>query len=411
MLQLIKFELIKLVKRKSSIAVVLVGLVVTAFLFALPVFQFRYYTESGPLEGAAGIAAEKADENGTGGLMTGEFVANEVRSYQTLFDNPENVGTDGVEETIVGPAYWNDVAPRERLLQTIAFTYDAPGDYRGLSTLRALDVAECEAFYEARDAKVSAILEAPTRELGSEARAFWESKSRSVGTPFEYGYYRGWDVILTSFELLVFSILAVCIALAPVFSGEYLSGTDSILLSSRYGRTKLATAKVAASLLFGTAAFTLIVAVALAIPLAFFGTDGWNLPVQISNTAIPYNLTFLGAVTLNLGVIYLVLFAMMGLTLFLSSKMKSPYLVLVVLVPVLFLPLFLAPTGTAGLFNQTLFLLPYRATMPELDKFITYQLGPLVVDAFVARAVVYLACCAACLPLAKRAFGHHQISG
>ena len=41
---------------------------------------------------------------------------------------------------------------------------------------------------------------------------------------------------------------------------------------------------------------------------------------------------------LNIGIIYLVLLGMIGLTLFLSSRMKSPYLVLIVLVPVLFIP-------------------------------------------------------------------------
>ena len=232
----------------------------------------------------------------------------------------------------------------------------------------------------------------------------------SVAEPFDYGWFKGWDVILASFELLVFAILAVCIALAPAFAGEYTAGTDAVILSSRYGKSKLAHAKIIAAYLFGLVAFTLIAAIALAIPLLSFGLDGWDKPVQISNTVIPYNLTFLQATLLNLGVIYLVLGGMIALTLLLSSKLKSPYLVLVVLVPLLFLPLFLTPSGTAGVYNQTLFLLPYRATMPELSKFITYQMGPLVMDAFTMRAVIYLAIIAICVPLSARFFKRHQVS-
>lgn len=179
-------------------------------------------------------------------------------------------------------------------------------------------------------------------------------------TPLQYGYYGGWEIIINSFELLMFALLAVCIVVAPVFSGEYQSGTDAVILSAKYGKTKLTTAKIAASFLFGTAAFILHILVAFVLPLAAFGIDGYDLPVQIANTAIPYPFTFLQAVLINIGIIYLVLLAMIGLTLMLSAKMKGPYFVLIILVPVLFIPMFLTPNGTTGAYNLTLFLFPYK---------------------------------------------------
>ena len=102
--------------------------------------------------------------------------------------------------------------------------------------------------------------------------------AEKVDTPLQYGYYEGWEVIISSFELLMFALLAICIVVAPVFSGEYQEGT---------------------------AAFILHVVVACGLPLAAFGADGWNLPLQIANTTIPYPLTFLQAVLINLGIIYL----------------------------------------------------------------------------------------------------------
>ena len=151
-------------------------------------------------------------------------------------------------------------------------------------------------------------------------------------------------------------------------------------------------------------------AVAFGLPLAAFGLDGWNLPLQIANTTIPYPFTFLQAVLVNVGVVFLVLFAMIGLTLLLSAKMKSPYLVLIVLVPVLFIPLFLSPNGTTGAYNLILFLLPYRSTMPEIGKYLSYQFGGLVVDAFTMRAILYAALTAALLPLARLGFKRHQVA-
>lgn len=113
-------------------------------------------------------------------------------------------------------------------------------------------------------------------------------------------------------------------------------------------------------------AFTLHILVAFAIPLAAFGIDGWNLPLQINGTTVPYPLTFLEGTLINLGVIYLVLIAMIALTLFLSARMRSPYQVLIVIMPVLFIPMFLTPNGTSGLYNLLVFLTPLPVTETEL---------------------------------------------
>ncbi len=106
----------------------------------------------------------------------------------------------------------------------------------------------------------------------------------------------------------------------------------------------------------------------------------------------------------------MVLLAMVGLTLFLSAQMKSPYFVLVVLIPILFFPIFLTPNGTTGAYNLTLFLLPYRAAMPEFSKYISYQFDGLVLDALTVRAVLYVLLSAIMMPLARLGFKRHQVA-
>lgn len=108
--------------------------------------------------------------------------------------------------------------------------------------------------------------------------------------------------------------------------------------------------------------------------------------------------------------IYLVLFAMIGLTLLLSASMKSPHLVLIVLAPVLFIPLFLSPNETTGAYNLTLLLLPYRSTMPEIGKYLSYQFGGLVLEAFTMRAILYAVLTAVMSPLARLGFQKHQVA-
>ena len=409
-MMLIKYEFLKILRKKSTIIVMAVSLLLTAFLFGLPILQFQTYHQDGVIKGLEGIAYDKKQYEDLSVPITDEYVEKTITEYQKLFENPDHVGFDGNEKFLIGDAYWNFVAPRENLLGMIASVYDSPGETSGFNKLPELDMTDGAKFYPARNEKIESLLNTPSRDLSDEQKAYWRNLNSKVETPLQYGYHEGFKIIMSSFELLMFALLAVCIVIAPVFSGEYQAGTDAVILSGKYGKTKLVTAKIVSSLLFGVLAFTLHILVAFGLPLAAFGIDGWNLPVQIAGATIPYPFTFLQATLANLGVIYLVLIAMIGLTLFLSAKMKSPYLVLIVLVPVLFLPLFLSPNGTTGAYNLTLFLLPYRSTMPEIGKYISYQIGGMVFDVFSIRAILYAALTIMMLPLARLGFQKHQVA-
>ena len=407
---LVKYEFLKILRKKSTLIVMVASLLVTAFLFGLPILRYQTYNQDGVIKGFAGIEYEKKQAEKYSVPLTDEYITDTIREVQQLFENPDNVGYDGYEQFLIDSAYWDGIAPRENLLGMIAKNYADPNESVGYNALPDLDISEGTDFYGARQEKIEKLLNASSRELSEEQKAYWRDMNSKVDEPFTYGYYEGWEIIISSFELLMFALLAVCIVIAPVFSGEYQAGTDAVILSAKYGKTKLTTAKIIASYLFGALAFTLHVIVAFGLLLAAFGFDGWDLPLQIANTTIPYSFTFLQSVLVNLGVVYLVLFAMTGLTLLLSAKMKSPYLVLIVLVSVLFIPMFLSPNGTTGAYNLILFLLPYRSTMPEIGKYISYQFGGLVLDVFTMRAILYALFTAVILPLARLGFKKHQVA-
>ena len=407
---LVKYEFLKILRKKSTLIVMAVSLILTGFLFGLPIIQYQTYNQAGVIKGTEGIAYEKEQYADLSVPLSEEYIAETIREVQELFVNPDNIGYDGNEQFLIGDAYWNGVAPREKLLNLIANAYSKPNEILGYNNLPDLDIKDAAFFYQTMEGKIQTLLNNPSRKLSDEQKEYWGSMAGKVDTPLQYGYYEGWEVIISSFELLMFALLAVCIVVAPVFSGEYQAGTDAVILSAKYGKTKLTTAKIAASLLFGTAAFILHIVVACGLPLATFGADGWNLPLQIANTTIPYPLTFLQAALINIGIIYLVLLAMVGLTLLLSAQLKSPYLVLIILVPILFIPMFLTPNGTTGAYNLILFLLPYRSTMPEFGRYISYQFGGLVWDALTVRTILYAFLTVIMLPLARLGFKKHQVA-
>ncbi len=406
---MVKYEFLKIVRKKSTLIILAVSLILTSFLFGLPIMQYQTYSEDGAIKGKEGIAFSKKQFADLSVPLTEEYITEIIQEVQQLFENPDNIGYDGNEQFLIGDAYWNGIAPREKLLNMVAKTYDSPNENSGYQKLASLNGNGHADFYQALSAKMKTLLNMPERALSEEQKGFWSRLADKVAVPLQYGYYEGWEIIMSSLELLMIAILSVCVVIAPIFSGEYQAGTDAVILSAKYGKTKLISAKIIASFLFGTLAFTLHVVVACGLPLAAFGIDGWNLPIQIANTMVPYPFTFLQAALLSIFIIYLILFAMISLTLFLSSKMKTPYLVLLVLVPVLFLPMFLTPNGTTGAYNLMLFLLPYRAAMPEIGKFISYQFGSLVLDAFSVRAILYVVLAAVLLPFARRGFQKHQV--
>lgn len=407
---LVKYEFLKVLRKKSTLIAMAVSLLITAVFFGLPITQFQINNQDGVLRGLEGIAYEKEQYADITVSLTNEYVTETIREVQALFEDPDHIGYDGNEKFLIEGAYWNGIAPREKLLGLIARNYAAPNVSARYNALTDLDVSDGTDFYQARKNKIETILSDPSNGLSEAEKDYWRNMNSEVEEPFQYGYFGGWEVIISAFELLMFAILAICIVIAPVFAGEYQAGTDAVILSGKYGKTRLTTAKIVAALLFGVLAFTLHVLVAFGIPLVAFGMDGWNLPLQINGTTVPYPLTFLEGTLLNLGVIYFVLIAMIGLTLFLSARMRSPYFVLIVVVPVLFIPMFLSPNGTTGIYNLFVLLTPYQSLVPRFNSYLSYPFGSVILDAFAMRGLVYVILTLILLPLARIGFKKHQVA-
>lgn len=113
----------------------------------------------------------------------------------------------------------------------------------------------------------------------------------------EYYFTGGWNYTIGYVYSLgaVFMAVLILLGLSPMFSGEYTAKMDSLILSSKYGRTKLIRAKIFAGILFITAVDLFINTVNLLENLLVFGVKGWNAPIQCLNSYMysPYSLTVL----------------------------------------------------------------------------------------------------------------------
>ncbi len=410
-------EFKKIAKKRMNIIVIAVCLVIVAGLFALPVKQFIVLdTDGKQLMGGAAIEQEKIYENAFAGELTDERIQTNIAAYQALFDDPQNVSQDSETKKLNDTAYYKYFFPYYDYWRLINGNYTKPtlfdSSFSAITNMRLENGID---FYGAREEKINVLLNQIYVDwnFSESEKAFWTNRTAAIETPFEYSYHAGWKTLLSCAELFVIAIIAICICVSGVFSGEYQSGAASIILSSQYGKSKLVTAKILAALAYSLAAFTLFIVVGCGIQLFSFGFGGWDLPLQVLNSIAPYHISLLGATLLAIATLYLILLGMVSAALLLSAKMKSTVPVLVVVIFIMMLPMFLGISQTSGIWNRILELLPYRAAQPvfshEFFAYFGYPIGGLTFDIVTMRIIGYTLFALLCLPFAKRAWMKHQV--
>lgn len=431
MFTLIKFELKKLLGRRVAQVACIGILAMLAGVMALNVVQQKTSSSDGEIiSGTEAIACRHAADDAHAGELTPERVAADVRTYmETVFSqvDPEDVVdlSDAAAYQLMLETY-----PRE----TRAVIFDSyysyllspwnPGGrepYQVAADLIAqAGSAEAaaqqagQAFSGAIAAKVQDSLDDGMRgtwTYSDAERAFWTDKQEQVAEPLAYGYADGWDDILNCVAFLAFAMVAVCVALAPIFAGEYQQGADAVLLASRYGRTKLVVAKLAAAFVFTTAYFALATAIIVGVALAFFGADGAGLPVQAMSLSIPYNLTMAQATAAALGLAYLMALGFAALTLALSALFRSILAVFALDVALIFIT-GLLPTGGNGVLMHIQYLFPLNTLVPSplLSDMVSYPLGPVVVGLIGMAALVYAVVLLVCAPASALVWRRHQVA-
>ena len=138
---LVKYEFLKIVRKKSTLIVMVASLLLTAIFFGMPILQFQTYNQDGVLRGLEGIEYEKEQYANISVPLTNEYITQTIQEVQKLFENPDNVGYDGNEQFLIESAYWDGIAPRESLLNMIARNYAAPNVSVGYNSLPEIDIS------------------------------------------------------------------------------------------------------------------------------------------------------------------------------------------------------------------------------------------------------------------------------
>ncbi|NQK93555.1 ABC transporter permease subunit [Streptococcus suis] len=120
------------------------------------------------------------------------------------------------------------------------------------------------------------------------------------------GNFASWNQLfqLLSATFILIGILLIYI-LSPIFSGDEMRGILPLLLTTKFGRTKLTYSKVIATFLIFLSSFILFHGLILTLFAYYFGLSGWDTSVQMNFYWKLYNLPF----SINFFQIYLTVLA------------------------------------------------------------------------------------------------------
>ncbi|QUH28680.1 ABC transporter permease [Vallitalea guaymasensis] len=417
MIMLFKFELKKIFRRKSSFGA-LIGVLLYVLLLAIVfVSENSYVDQNGnEVNGLSAINLKKEQMLVWEGSLTTDKLDSVLTNYQTICNNKENYVSDGNGGSCISDeAYGKYLQKDQEVADLIRRVFSGANnyDYYILSSLSSEDMSR---FYEQRYDLVNDILNMNYSygKYSDAEKEYFLQLNRKIDTPYHFAYTDGWfDILSKGLGILMLVIaFAVCVCISPIFASEYKSGAASIILSSRYGKGKVITAKILASTFFTTIVYFGGILIFTLLMLCCYGSTGWNANLQIISLIAPYPLTIFQVYLYGLIIGYVINLAVIALVMLLSSRMKTSYAVIIVSALCLFVPLFIPNSKTNLLIRQITSLLPANAmnTFLVFSVYDVYNFFGRLVSLPVVIVVTSILTIIITLPFTYRGFKKYQVA-
>lgn len=410
---LIKFEFRKIYKKRMNMVVSCITIFLIAVFGIANITQSYTYNEKGEkVSGKLYVKYMKQIAKTSGGELTNEKAQDILAEYQHMVATPGYYEGEGEDGHFTDEIYCSYFLPHRQILLDIAHVYDAPGVQTWGSNLDKLSLNDIKPLYEAKKDRFQMILEAGSGDWNytTAEKQYWTKQYDKIAEPVTYGYAEGWSTWFDMAGFFFYVLVGMFIIMSTVYAGEYEQKADHIILTTRYGKSKVIVAKNVAAFLYGFLLSTACILIMALICFGWYGVEGASLPVQSIYFQSTYSLTNVQAVLLYVIMYYLVSFMMIAMTLWLSARMKNGLSVLAVMLLFAFVPIFMNESVTNGLYNHILVLLPYNAIQDGgYNTILSYPFGSCVLNYMNMRIVVYLILTVVVVPFAGRAFRRHEV--
>lgn len=374
MLNILKFELYKTVKRKLFLFSPIIILGTAVILLAASLSSAYSYDENGnEVRGYKAVRYEKEYAEKISGELTAEKIADVIELYNTIAGKSDNLTEYG---TIKESVYISELYPYRRLVSYIAAVFTHTGlqpDYNVIKTLTYEDGLD---FYGRRSKQLIDTLNMDYSygNYSDAEKNVILKFNGNVSEPYIWGYTLGWESLIEyAFPFFVILTFTVLINVSPVFSNEFRRGTAQVILSSKHGRSKIFTAKIISAFLISTLMFAVFTGIYVLTFAAIYGLEGSGASIQSLNLLSVYDLTlgeaFFTAVLISYAAFIFVIF----FTLTISVMCKSNFTSVLLALALYFMPIFLNYSKSSKLFNYIADLFPIKA-LNAFEMFKQYKL-------------------------------------
>lgn len=404
MKNLINFEMKKILRRKTT-WITLTVLIALVLISNVGTLLGKYYVEDKPgmSKYEKMIIDRDNQRNIAGRKIDSELITEVKNAYKTV---PYNT----VEHYSLNPEYQKIAQKYETVYHFIqaVMSKSLNNSFRGENMSNISDLT-INNFYSIR--QETAVKLIGYMRLNNHSKEKLIDYEKKLKTPIKAEYYGGYKRYITvMYANSILCIFAIVICISPLFAGEYTARTDQIILTSKYGKSKLIKAKLITGLLFGTILSLIISMITYIQIMIVWGTDGASALLQLLLPFSPYSLTIVQVATILTICILMGIFLMVSFTMLLSSRLNTPFWVSVIANIMLFTPIFFRVTGRNTILYNMFGLLP--TNMLEVNSVfssILYEVGPLSVEPYIFKPIFALVISLCMLPYAQRGFKNHQV--
>lgn len=163
-------------------------------------------------------------------------------------------------------------------------------------------------------------------------------------------------------SMLLIAGFLIVITVAPVFSEEYSSGMDALILTGKRGKSTCIYAKILASISFSVllALFTIVLPAAAMV--VQYGTKGWDAAIQVAVHGlfwtVPYTVGCMQALALITVFAFIGCILLTCMTLLLSALSRNSFTAVLAALFLYVLPIVLIDKLDILLLNQLLSIMP-----------------------------------------------------
>lgn len=402
--ELVRFELKKILRRKRTVIVLAFAVIVGALSVFGTVIGTYYYTDENGSEVAISRYEDDMIERQDGEALSGraidaDLIMEAVEAYKSVvpLESGNYIGTS---------EYQNNARKYSEIYGIVRRIFQLSS----LAEFQNLTREQAEQFDAVRLQNMEqTIMNGATSENVRKYRQKCLNNTSATLT-YEYwgGYYRFVTIMYTT---ALMAGAAIAVMISGIFSDEYTSGADSLILSSKHGKGLVIGAKLFTAFSVSAVLIALLSGISLIESFIVWGAGGANASLELVSGVFPYPLTIGQAVLLYFICMLAGCIMFAAITALFSSKLQLPFNTIVIMTALLIIPLFIsipeeAPVWISCLAN----LLPvgmftFWGAMFEFQ----YEIFGLVIPPYIFLPVFAVIVTGICAYFAGRGFKGHQI--